>query len=338
MKKQLLSICVAAAATMFFAGKMTAQTWEPSAYTIHYVEGAPTIDGDSSEWANVTASDLKVPYAAEAVSLIEEHSAYFKAVWNDTAVFVLVSAPDDNFYPAICAASNSTWLFDKPEIYFDVNASIVEGAAVTDNGPDNGNSGHFQWAPSYETDHVTNVAWMYQTDLDTTATGSTYFVEYAVGLQYLKSRAGDVLAPASDLVIGFDVTMIDLDRGKPNVIARLDWSNNTIDTRADGVAGESWASMDASGDMTFSETAVALVGGGDAVETVNYDSKAISPNVTSTTFAVNVDATNVVIINSIGQVVKEVNSGFDAIDVAELPAGMYIVRINNNTASKLLKR
>jgi hypothetical protein len=331
MKKQLLNLSVAIAATMFLAGSALAQ-WAPNAYTINYVTEAPKIDGDSTEWANVTASYLNVPYAAEVVTFAAGQSAYIKAVWNDTAVFVLISIPDDNFYPA-SESGLASWLSDKAEIYFDCNASIVEGAAVTDNGPDASGSGHHQYAPSFGDASGANSQHAYEAGL--TTDGTTYFLEFSFGASYLTDRGAAAITLANGLVIGFDATVIDLDEAtSTDPINRINWSNNTVDTRTDGVAGESWTTMDASGDMTFA-------GKPSAVNTVNLDSKAIYPNVTSTTFNVNVDATNVVIINSIGQVVKQINSNVSEVNVSELPAGLYIVNMatkNGNVSSKLIVR
>lgn len=337
MKKQLLNLGVAFAATLLFAGSALAQ-WAPKTAEIKWTENVPVIDGTlDAMWAGVPAQDIDIPFnqgleSEEIVTMTDDAVPTWKAVWDDDNIYVLVEVPDDEYFPN----TTNSWTYDKPEIYFDVNPTIVEDGTTTP-GAMHANSGHHQIAPTRDDVLDANASARYAFAVETGATTS-YFVEYSFTIDSLliRDRASS-WDPETQAMIGFDVTVIDRDEttGAPTVDAhkRINWSNNCVDTREDAgaVVGESWSTLDASGELTL---------GLESNEEVTLDNQAIYPNVATDVINIKVEASSIAIINSVGQVVKQVNNNVNVVNVAELPAGVYFVTIKSSKgtfSSKFLK-
>lgn len=198
---------------------------------------APVIDGEiDAVWNTVQPRIIETAWPQQWVSLMK--SATFKALWDDDNIYVLVEVPDDDFYPSSEAGTES-WLADKPELYFDVNSTRVDGG-----GPDIG-AGHYQFAPAYGENHFAACKWSYGIDIKE----EFYKVEYAIAIDSLIDAEGKVLNPQLRSPIGFDITIIDLDEpgyGANNAVGRINWVNNVEN-------GESWNTLDYSGNMIFME-------------------------------------------------------------------------------------
>jgi hypothetical protein len=177
-------------------------------------------------------------------------TAYWKAVYDVECIYVLINVEDDNHYPAWVSEGNS-WEYDKPEIYFDVNDTLVDGL-----GPATGNSGHYQFAPGFnmggygvlhtDTGTSNSPGGTYAYDLQS----DSYVYEQAIIMSSMSNKNGVAMEYwiIRDLPenIGFDVTIVDQDEGLTTSRQRMVWHCG------DGSESEAWNSMDACGSIAFS--------------------------------------------------------------------------------------
>jgi hypothetical protein len=316
MKKQLLSlgaICLA----LVFSGQVMAQA--EKTVQVAYATTTPTIDGTADEWDGVPAQAIDVPFLEETVSMANG-DATWQAVWDDANFYIVVTVPDDNFYPYTEANVNS-WQADKVELYFDVNATKIDGK-----GPSTADgNGHFQFAPGIdETPEDYEFAFSSLDD-------ATWICEYKIPFSILLDEDGFALDPYVLATIGFDVTVIDLDEtglGVNETMGRINYNN-------DASLAESWASLDYSADLTFVQT----IG---VSENVSNNVSIVSSNFVNDYVKLSVATTNVKIMNSVGQVVKNENGNVNEVNVADLAKGVYIVAVTTAQgeyiANKIVKQ
>ncbi|NJK86650.1 MAG: hypothetical protein HC906_12465 [Bacteroidales bacterium] len=87
---------------------------------------SPTIDGIQEEiWNTVPAVPVEKPFMSESPTI----SAYWKGLWDDSCLYILVHVDDDDFFPAYESGGND-WEYDRVELYLDVNKDLP-----TDSGP-----------------------------------------------------------------------------------------------------------------------------------------------------------------------------------------------------------
>jgi len=203
---------------------------------------APIIDGVVDDvWAAASKQNIDKPFQAEIPTLGDAGTTTWKALWNDDGIFLLLEVNDDEFYPAYMTtiADNSDWKYDKPEIYFDVNAEKKDGVGG------GGGKGHYQFAPGFVEATIDG------TLIDDGAngqhafkvTGSTYKAEYFFPFTKFLDKDGspiDITQP-----IGFDVTIIDGESAAPGIRQRAVWANV-------GAINESYSNMDDCGTITLS--------------------------------------------------------------------------------------
>ncbi len=211
---------------------------------------APKIDGEvDTIWNKVEKHNIDKNFTWDG---LKEHptlnEATWQAVWNNTAIFILIDVKDDNFCPWWCTGQ-ADWLGDKPEIYFDINVNNLNDGQ----GPVNYPNGHYLFAPNFydlgiysyqicSDDYLgLNFCYAYKVD------NPNYVFEYAFPLNTLVNDNNNTIDPSTEPIIGFDVVIIDVD------------SDNGIRNRAvwmqDGtgnVADESWNNMDDAGEVIFS--------------------------------------------------------------------------------------
>jgi hypothetical protein len=208
---------------------------------------APEIDGViDAIWAITDSNSIEQPYREETPSVGDPGTTYWKGLWNADGIFILLVVNDDVFFPAYEGADpGSNWLYDKPEIYFDVNADLADGGGPSDN------PGHYQTAPGFEADKLdgtpttTDAGVIYSYKVSNPA----YVAEYFFPFSYLKDSDGNDVLPAAEM--GFDITVIDRDaEDQTPDHSRSVWANI-------GEVDESWTNMDDCGRIT-------LKGAGDA--------------------------------------------------------------------------
>jgi uncharacterized protein YjdB len=201
---------------------------------------APVIDGViDAVWAEANVYNIDKNFQSEVPTLGAAGETTWQALWTPEGIYVLLKVTDDVFYPnyAVSPAGNN-WEYDKPEIYFDVNAELKDGI-----GPSVAGSGHIQVAPGF-TDGKNDGTPFTQTDGVVYAfmvTDPNYIGEYFIPFSKLVDKDG--IEVDKTATIGFDVTIIDRDAQDP-VRQRAVWANV-------GAINESYSNMDDCGHVTF---------------------------------------------------------------------------------------
>jgi hypothetical protein len=171
-------------------------------------------------------------------------TATWQALYDNDNFYVVVMVEDDDHWPG-WEAMDDSWLYDKPEVYWDVNE------VLTDGGGAGTSPGHWQLADGF-TDG------MYDTPITKAGgasinpggtyayslVGEGYVYEMAVPWKNLKDNTGAAYVPKCGGQFGFDVTIIDQDEGITTSRQRAVWMN-------DGIVDENWNNMDGAGLITL---------------------------------------------------------------------------------------
>jgi hypothetical protein len=321
MKKQLLklgAICFALA----IGGNAIAQEAIKTT-TFLTTPTAPEIDGVADAlWAGVEKLAIERAWPDQSISM-SEGAPTVQVCWDADNTYVLVTVPDDHCFTST-ESGQASWLSDKPEIYFDVNADKVEDPAV---GPSTSGSGHYQFAPDFTQaeggDGTGTAPTNHTVALTIDGDDAGYIFEYAIPHASMSDLDGAEFSPVDGLVIGFDVTILDLDAdgsGANVAIGRANWSNDMLS------AGESWADMTMSGDATYSSDEI-VTGVKSIASKSNFS---VYVNAGELNFSTKV--TDVKVLNTIGQVVKT------STNVAGLNKGVYIVTAKNTKGQAVANR
>ncbi len=174
--------------------------------------------------------------------------ATWKAAWNDSCIFFLLTVEEDDFYPSYEAGSHEHWIYDRCEVFIDINDNLEDGG-----GPEN-TIGHYQLSESFyegrdQYDTTQNIfggkhelrplaSYGYRVD------NSDYNYEYAVYINTLLDNNYDTLDPFYIDRIGFDIQINDRDVGDAGVRFAV-WKNI-------GENSDSWSNMDDCGEVVFS--------------------------------------------------------------------------------------
>lgn len=200
---------------------------------------APTIDGViDAMWANVAANNIDKVFQADVPTLGDLGTSYWKALWDDKGIYILVNVNDDVFAPGFKYAAADNWRYDMIELYFDSNFLKEDGKGANDA------SGHCQVAYNFtagnidgqvNTDGGSGVKYAFK------ATAGPYVAEYFVPFSKLKDSDGNVVDKSGE--IGFDLYVIDSDSDQPER-KRATWANT-------GNIAESYDVMDDCGIITL---------------------------------------------------------------------------------------
>jgi hypothetical protein len=205
---------------------------------------SPVIDGYVDNlWHIYEEFNIDKPFQTEKPTL---DKATWRAVWNDTALFIVVSVEEDDFCPHWCEPASADWNSDRPDIYLDVNENLKDGE-----GPVFYPNGHYQFAPGFtegenqhyfrgQTWHGWEYSYAYKVD------GSDYVFEYALMWSSITDENGIVYDPEGGRLIGFDVYVTDRDEGE-NWRRRAVWMNDGNGPGMD----EAWNNMDDCGILAF---------------------------------------------------------------------------------------
>jgi hypothetical protein len=215
----------------------------------------PVLDGAVDDvWATASKQNIDKPFQKETPTLGESGQTTWQALWNDDGIFILLQVTDDEFYPSYMNNNDADWKYDKPEIYFDVNAEKKDGL-----GSGSGH-GHYQFAPGFAEATIDGTLIDYGDNgmHAFKVTAPNYKAEYFIPFAKLLDKDGadfNITAP-----IGFDVTIVDGDSSAPGIRQRAVWSNI-------GGLDESWYNMDDCGLIMFDSapsshvTSITLNGG-----------------------------------------------------------------------------
>ena len=238
-KKQAI---VTFSATGFDSQAITVfQSAEVPTAVVKKTDTAPVLDGTIDDiWATANTYNIDRPFINEYPTLGDQ-GAIWKALWSSEGIYLLVEVTDDIFMPAYAGVDPSqSWMYDKPEIYFDVNPIKKDGL-----GPSSGIvSGHHQYSPTFDESSIgggvvnndgNGVLYSFKVD------APNYVGEYFIPFSILTDKDGILVDYSSE--IGFDITVIDGDTPEP-IRNRAVWANI-------GEINESWANMDDAGTITL---------------------------------------------------------------------------------------
>jgi Leucine-rich repeat (LRR) protein len=181
-------------------------------------ESAPDLDGIIDNiWDAIDA----VPIAKNFIGENPTVDAYWKAMWDDQGIYVLINVQDDNHFPAWEDGGND-WEYDHVEVFFDVNQVLDDNL-----GAGNG-QGHYVFFPTFGEDlydgEIINGLLRYANKLY----GESYVSEMFFPFALFTNKDGQNLSK-SDMIslneIGFDIHIIDQDQGITTSRNRKVWQN-----------------------------------------------------------------------------------------------------------------
>jgi hypothetical protein len=210
---------------------------------------SPVIDGVEEEvWDDVLPIYLEYNFEMEEATV----TAYWKALWCDTSIFILVNVLDNDHYPSWESGGNA-WEYDQIELYFDVNSNLNDGK-----GPSEAGSGHYQSAPGFEKSgygvlhEKAGTYWEPACQYEYRTTDQNYVYEWSFPSEAFSDKYGQPMT-IQDLAVlpegmGFDVTVDDQDEDITTFRQRKVWQSG------DGEEQDAWNDMDACGAIKFVNT------------------------------------------------------------------------------------
>jgi hypothetical protein len=209
--------------------------------TINKASVAPVVDGQiDAVWTEANSYNISKAFSEETPSLGAEGETTWKALWMDHGIYVLVQVNDNAFFPkwADSPEGQADYLYDLPELFFDINTTLEDGLGVKDG------LGHHLVSPGFREGEIDGTSFYDNRNPEVLfahrVLDPTYVSEYYIPFSTLTDREGN---PISNNQIGFDVYIRDRDPGdfSPH---RAVWANT-------GNIGEPWINMDDCGTMTL---------------------------------------------------------------------------------------
>lgn len=285
---------------------------------------AITIDGiaDDTIWSLVEATDIDRDYVGQIPTL---NTTTFKAVYGTEGIYVVVEVDDDVWMPS-WLSGKADWQSDLIELYFDCTVPLDDGGGAS------GGNGNWQISINFSETGMGDMTTAGGVSSANTYDGNgKYTYEYLVTWDaILESDGGAIIDPAVRTSIGFDIVIVDLDSPDEASTRSRAWSN-------DATNGENWTQMDDVGLLHFSTETIPT-----GINQMEYHSNMVYPTIVANQF--NIKADNIVrvtVFNTVGALKKIVNTNTNIIDVSDIPAGLYIVRVETSTetfTSKIIKR
>lgn len=336
MKKMIFTLLLVLSAVCIATAQVQADL------TIYKGTDITEINGleDDEVWSKVTAVPITNKFNYEQATV---DGSYFKMFYTDEYIYVLVDVTDDVHYPAwIAEDTKNEWLYDKVEIYFDVNDVLKDG-----NGPAYINgymaAGHYQMAPFLKEDHYAiphepenviygslsgQVTMCYTLKADM----SGYTMEYRFPLYaFVNDKEDELTVEAFKALpqgLGFDVLIVDNDNdgaGRKRAV----WKNMGPD--------EPYSNMDNCGVVVLSNEEVGM---GINTETILTNQLRVYPNPVKDILTIGGDADEIILFNITGQKMKAFK-GNNPINVSNLPNGIYFIKAYQNGeytgTSKIIK-
>ncbi len=233
---------------------------EDLAAMILYTDTAVTVDGEITEsiWERSDKYHINKVFTGETFDDQDDLSAYWKAVWDEDGIYVLVEVTaDDTLVTDETYGMGSEQ--DLVEIYFDMNTDNLADGAGPSEGIYVGNptNGHYVFAYKRGSEFATLLGW--QSDCEVAIIeneeDATSVQELFVPWSLITDKEGNVFVPDEKISIGFDVYIADND-GPDNGDERNRkiWVN-------DGTYGDgAWTNMDHCGKIQLSQQATGSLG------------------------------------------------------------------------------
>ncbi|MDR1681970.1 MAG: T9SS type A sorting domain-containing protein [Candidatus Symbiothrix sp.] len=288
------------------------------------VDGKP----DDAIWSLIDPVAIERNFQAEEPSV----TAFFKMYYTDEYLYLLVDVQDDVHYPLWQNPEDSKreYLYDKVELYFDINDVLKDGKGPSHNGANVPPiaPGHAQLAPAFEEGNYdnpfipSNAVYNYLNNqvfvaYSTKADNTSYTIEYEFPLDAFINDRGENLSEAAFKALpngmGFDVTVVDNDNdGKSR--KRKVWRSQT---------NEAYVNMDDCGVIVFGDEVLS------GINSPAISNAKLYPNPVKSELTIEGDFDQVVFTNMAGQQVKMAESN-RKVNVSELANGLYIVKTYQN--------
>lgn len=215
----------------------------------------PVVDGEiDNVWTSAVQYNIDKKFKAEEPTFGDVGTTYWKALWDDNGMYILVVANDDVWYPY--TGTGNAYEFDKVELYFDTNAILEDGL-----GGQAGTTGNRQISPDPVVDSVDGTIQSinvvgFMVNFAYKVTDPKWNVEYFIPWDCIPDKNG--VRFDTSRTMGFDVTLVDRDQDE--IRKRAQWANV-------GAKDENWNNMDDAGHLTFQDM-VSIEGGNE--KTVVY--------------------------------------------------------------------
>ncbi len=283
---------------------------------IPFTVTAPTLDGVvDALWDMVPAETIEKAFRLEQPTV----SAYWKALWDNDALYVLVAVEDDDHWPSWVSGGN--WYeYDQPEVYLDINEVLKDGA-----GPGGKGNGHYQTLSSFSSGGagiptvLTASNYRPGGTFCYALTGENYIIEYALDYTSFVNKDGVTMSSAAFQAldsIGFDVTIIDQDEGITTVRQRAVWQNV-------GDIDESYVNMDDAGTITLVNSLPSKV------NSQKMASLSVYPNPVTDVMVINAKFDQLIVTDILGSEVSSMETSEKNINMEWLPSGIYIIQVFN---------
>ncbi|MDX9747656.1 MAG: sugar-binding protein [Paludibacter sp.] len=280
---------------------------------------------DDPVWAQIAPVAITKVFNYESPTV----ESYFKMYYTDEYIYILVNVDDDLHYPAWLAEdTKNEWLYDKVELYFDVNNVLKDGKgpAYIDGfmAP-----GHYQMAPALKEDgygapyEPTNVIYGSLSGLATVAYTlkddyRSYIMEYRFPMYGFVNDLEDEmnLNMFKELPqgLGFDILVVDNDNDGASR-KRAVWKNIG--------PTEPYSNMDNCGVVTFSDESVS------AINSPRVPVAMVYPNPVTTKLFIEGDFDKIVLSNIAGQELR-VTETERVVDMSGVANGIYILKTYKN--------
>lgn len=285
------------------------------------------VDGKANEpiWAHVDPISISNKFNNEEATV----TAFYKMFYTDEYLYLLIDVTDDLHYPSWVSESKEHWMFDKIEVYFDVNDVLKDG-----NGPAYTNGymapGHYQFAPTFE-EAAYDIPYLPQNVLygslsnevyicySLKADNKSYTIEYEFPLYAFKNDRDESMdinkLKALPNGLGFDIIVVDNDNDGASR-KRAVWKNIG--------PTEPYVNMDNCGVITFGNEI--LPSGLSSPKTTTVK---VFPNPVTEELTIEGNFDRVLISNMAGQEMKVSNTS-RKVDVRDLSKGIYILKTFEN--------
>lgn len=233
--------------------------------TIFKADKNPVVDGINNEWDNIEAHACAKVFKDEEKGFNGENDldAYWKAVWCDSGLFILVQITKDDVPFKGDPMDEFFFENDVAEIYINVNSSNLKDGFGAING-----KGHYQFSGR------TNDSTIYFDKIGTRSfkvtrndpSNNTYCQELFIAFDELKDSNEKPAVAHIGQIFGFDISITDND-GPANdygnlndnahpekKFARKAWANNKS-----GNHQSNWHNMDDAGIIVLSDK-IAIIG------------------------------------------------------------------------------
>lgn len=238
MKKILLTLLICAVSFQtIFAERPTG--------VIYRTTKVPIIDGQIDDiWATAIQYNIDKKFLNEEPTFGDVGTTYWKALWDDNGMYILVVVNDDVWYPYWAGSGFSFWEYDKVELYFDTNSILKDGVGAGAGG----NTGHTQIAPGPIEGFVdgtmqTEDIGIYKIKYAYNVTDPKWYTEYFIPWDCIPDQTGARFDKSG--MMGFDIYLVDNDPGNPGR-KRAVWANI-------GAIWENWGNMDDAGHLIFKD-------------------------------------------------------------------------------------